>query len=465
MLLTLPCRQIRSSRRRPAQSAVQSPAELIEPRLCLSATSTATCPDDFACGFDGEYEAEESLTWAEDSDWIEFEWMVDSIWEENWALEEVELRDEFSEQAVISLEFEPFTDEFAWLEDDWDAEWFYGGPLESDWLADAWEADGLIMVEYVASLTSWLYDDLWCEGYEEIPFGEDALMPDTFGNDALLPDEPLAALEETAVEELVVLETVVFIESDPTEFTPDDFADSELGEGDFDTGPIEPGENDRPGVETQSRPMDSSTVQHVAGLGVDESGHRDVANPDLDSKVTEQHHSHRSQRESLRETNVNAARSRSRFAAKLATSHFPITSSDRSAGREDTAAKKQQFTPRELAVRQFREARTRIQVGQPVNSEALRAAIMSEAAMETSGPRSVAGWNDAVWSSERLTMALSELPDPLLDDASNDDEVTCAQFVSAAGAAAIAGSFGFQFAERRGFDLLRRLTAIILRRV
>ena len=90
---------------------------------------------------------------------------------------------------------------------------------------------------------------------------------------------------------------------------------------------------------------------------------------------------------------------------------------------------------------------------------------MSEAAMETSGPRSVAGWNDAVWSSERLTMALSELPDPLLDDASNDDEVTCAQFVSAAGAAAIAGSFGFQFAERRGFDLLRRLTAIILRRV
>ena len=123
--------------------------------------------------------------------------MVDSIWEENWALEEVELRDEFSEQAVISLEFEPFTDEFAWLEDGWDA--------------DAWEADGLIMVEYVDSLTSWLYDDLWCEGYEEIPFGEDALMPDTFGNDALLPDEPLAALEETAVDELVVIIVVLLV--------------------------------------------------------------------------------------------------------------------------------------------------------------------------------------------------------------------------------------------------------------
>ncbi len=89
---------------------------------------------------------------------------------------------------------------------------------------------------------------------------------------------------------------------------------------------------------------------------------------------------------------------------------------------------------------------------------------MSEAALQTSGPGSVAGWNDAVWSSERLTMALSELPDPELDDTSDEGDVTCAQVVSAAGATVIAGSFGVQFAERRGFDLLRRLAAIVMRR-
>ena len=555
MLLTFPRRQIRSRRRRPTRSSIQSPAELIEPRLCLSATSAAACLDEFEFGFDEQdYESEESLAWADDSDWIEFEWIVDSTWEEDWSLEEVEIWDEFSEWDVITWEFDSFSDEFAWLEDEWDTEWTSDGWLESD---DVWEADDLILVEYVDTLTDWLYDDWWGEDYQEIPFGDDALMPDAFGDDALLPDEDLAVFEEAIFEEYVVFETAEFIdfettefddesdfdfesddfevviivetfeefidwngdeaevvsedefaaegfdeagdfefdeslietvvvvdgeivfggevppdfdfdpvEFEPAEFTPDDFAGGEFGDVDFDTDPIESSETEsvRPVVEAQSRPIDSSTLQQVAGLGIDEGGRREVTISARDSKVTTQLHRHRSQRDGLRETNLDAARSRSRFAAKLATNHFPITSRDQSAGHDGSAGQPQQFTPRELAVRQFREARARIQSGRPVNSEALRAAVMSEAAMETSGPGSVAGWNDAVWSSERLTMALSELPDPQIDDTSDEGDVTCAQVVSAAGAAAIAGSFGFQFAERRGFDLLRRLAAIILRR-
>ena len=473
MLLTLPRRQIRSRRRRPARSAIHSPAELVEPRLCLSATSTVACLDEF--GFDAEeYDAEASLAWAADSDWIEFEWIVDSTWEEDWSLEEVEMWDEFSEWDVVTWEFDSFSDELAWLEDEWDTEWIDAGSLESNWLDDAWEADDLILVEYVDSLTDWLYDDWWDEGFEEIPFGDDALMPDAFGNDALLPDEDLAVFEETNFEEYVVFETVEFIdfestefhdesdfdfeaddfevviivetfeefidwsgdeseivsedefaaegfdevddfefdeslietvvvvdgeivfggevpsdfdfdpvEFEPAEFTPDEFTGGEFGEVDFDADPIEPDESVQPGVETESRPINSSTVQHVAGLGIDEAGQREVTNTGRDSKVTAQLSRHRSQRDGFRETNVDAARSRSRFAAKLATSHFPISSGDQSASRNDSAAKQHEFTPRELAVRQFREARARIQSGSPVNSEALRAAVMSEATMET----------------------------------------------------------------------------------
>ena len=219
MLLTLPRRQIRSRRRRPARSAIQSPAELIEPRICLSTTSTAACLDEIEFGFDTEdYDAEESLAWAEDSDWIEFEWIVDSTWEEDWSLEEVEMWDDFSEWEFVTWEFDSFSNEFAWLEDEWDAQWIDAGSLKSDWVDDAWDADDLIMVEYVDSLTDWLYDDWWDEGFEEIPLGDDALMPDAFGNDALLPDEDLAGFEETIFEEYVVFESVEFIDFETAEF-------------------------------------------------------------------------------------------------------------------------------------------------------------------------------------------------------------------------------------------------------
>ena len=113
--------------------------------------------------------------------------------------------DEFSEWDVITWEFDSFSDEFAWLEDEWDAEWINDGSLESGWLDDVRKADDLILVEYVDSLTDWLYDDWWGEDYEEIPFGDDALMPDAFGNDALLPDEDLAVFDESTFEEFLSL--------------------------------------------------------------------------------------------------------------------------------------------------------------------------------------------------------------------------------------------------------------------
>lgn len=381
----------------------------------------------------------------------------------------------------------------------------YDAGIESDF----GEYEIVIVVETVEDLTPWLDDyetesgsDL--DGWDEDPFEADPFEADS-GDELFVDDFATedVVVDETADEEFIefdgsLIETVIIVDgeivfggelpfdSDPDDFGPDhgegfddEFAEGptpfdDSGEPVFDDGSdFDQTESKPTGSDSGEPKLDALPARSPASDVTREdrlSGHRDVdrearrtrtGHPDRGLKSEVEHrHDRLSRRKHAANAKIDAARSR--FAAELASSHTPSTAQPQHTGE---AARQTPVSPREMAARQFREARARIQTGQSVNPMAMTVFAMNGAALAaTSEPGSVAGWNDAVWSSERLTMALSELPDPQLDDTTDDGNVTCAQVVSAAGAAAIAGSFGFQFAERRGFDLLRRLAALLLRR-